>query len=1801
MKKVTLFLFIFGCFLSLSAQHVFNPIAGPINVPSGTPPTVTVNDSGNSSSAPASSTGTYNAFSISVDWVNGFDAWSSEADLTITTSAGSVTIDPPSTGALTGGGNTTLTFDGEFSGFYDPTTDGLLELTLNQSFGGSNADWSNIVVTIFETPTCPEPSNLNVTGITPDSADVDWNAGNAENTWLLEWNGGADFTPGNGEEEGAATINGTPSGTLSGLTPSTQYFLYYLAECGPGDNSLWVGPITFTTLNVPPPAPVGVTCSSGDASFVYTAEFDAFDGWTGDLTTTDQSGFWEIPGASGSLDTGPDAAFSGANYMNYEASGGATATASAVSPAIDLSSAVDGAELSFYMHAFGEDMGTLNVGIGISATGPFTPEFTWVGELQTSNAADWVPVGINLDAYLGQTIYVEFSHTGTGDFNGDMSIDLMRVETCGSFCIAPSSIVADNLTANSADISWAANNGETSWEYVVQPAGTGEPTSGNSVSTTSVTETGLMPSTDYEIYVLAICASGNSLWAGPINFTTPIQTDFVLDCASGGPVTQDYCYENGGATNPVIFTFSSNDGTSLNLTFNSGNVENTWDELVVLDSDGTPFPGFAPADNNYGNAGDISGISLQSTGDTISFYINSDGSVSCGSGSTALAGGINYTVNCATCTNPVADYAVVSDCINGPQFLVDVDLTDLGSASSVIISDNLDPANDQTVSATGVYTFGPYPNNTDVVISVANATDSNCIVSSPSLTQDICTETFLDCANGGPVTLDYCYDNGGAANPEILTFTSLDGTPLNLTFNSGFVENNWDELVVLDSDDTPFPGFAPTDDNYGNNGNIGGLTFQSSGDTISFYINSDGSVSCASSGAPLSDGINYTVACATCINPQATYAVIDDCANGDQFLIDVNVDDLGDATSLTISNNINGDTIDNITATGTYQVGPFPFLVDVIITISNDQDGNCVINSQPIQLLACPPVNDNPCSAAIAVVNADESCTTSTPGTILAATPSGVPPGSCAGDPDDDVWFEFVALGEQQIIQIENIAGGTFNLDHALYEGTCDNLTEIYCSPDDFSLTPGLTIGNTYYVRVFSAGSVDETSTFDLCISTLGEPTFCLDALPICADPNIDYPSVVGDQVAPPYLDYDCLGSQPDPQWNTILFDDPGDYQFSLDQVSDTGTPLDIDFIVWGPFVDQQTGCVELITPNIVDCSFSPTASETINLNNVPANSTYVILITNFSQQPGTYTFTQDSGPVDGTNCDVVCDVVLEIEGAPIDDDEPDLGTPDEILNYCGFDSVTLEATTFYDVDQYVWYQDGFVIPGATDPTYVASESGTYQVQVLGGICDQSEVYFSALAELNFYDDPGNVDSFAEEVCDGPEADGVEDFDLDAISASLGFGPEFTISYYTNLSDANQAINPVGSPYNTSGETLIIRVEDSDAANDGFLGCREISEVELVVLATPALGVPIDLETCSANTTAEFMLTDNDTVILNGANPTEVTLTYHNTLADADTGTGALTSPYTGSNGEVIYVRLENNTTGCYNTTSFSLIINAPSHTALSQDIEECDDNDGTLDDIADFDLDAHTVIVLDGQDPSNYNVTYHSSQEDAENNVDALPGLYSSGSTTIYVRVEDVLLPNCYVVNFFNLVVLDEVTATINTDVFYFDTETNEFLLCPEADSGVVLTILPNDFTASEVTIEWLIDNATIPGETDLSIEVFEEGDYSAIITLNTTGCSFTLTAPTVVEFENCVIPQGISPGVSIGQNDTFDLRYFNVKTLQIFNRNGTLVYSKDNYRDEWVGQTDDGEELPVGTYFYTMIYEGGTKTRTGWIYINR
>lgn len=130
------------------------------------------------------------------------------------------------------------------------------------------------------------------------------------------------------------------------------------------------------------------------------------------------------------------------------------------------------------------------------------------------------------------------------------------------------------------------------------------------------------------------------------------------------------------------------------------------------------------------------------------------------------------------------------------------------------------------------------------------------------------------------------------------------------------------------------------------------------------------------------------------------------------------------------------------------------------------------------------PANDECAGAVSLTVNADLLCTTKTAGTLVSATNSGIV--SDTGTADDDVWYSFVATSTTHKISLLNAQGDQTDLVHEVMEGTCAGLTILNSSDNDLSTASGLTIGSTYYVRVFSYGSNSpESTTFDICIGTL--------------------------------------------------------------------------------------------------------------------------------------------------------------------------------------------------------------------------------------------------------------------------------------------------------------------------------------------------------------------------------------------------------------------------------------------------------------------------------------------------------------------------------------------------------------------------------------------------------------------------------------------------------------------------------------------------------------------------------------------
>lgn len=120
--------------------------------------------------------------------------------------------------------------------------------------------------------------------------------------------------------------------------------------------------------------------------------------------------------------------------------------------------------------------------------------------------------------------------------------------------------------------------------------------------------------------------------------------------------------------------------------------------------------------------------------------------------------------------------------------------------------------------------------------------------------------------------------------------------------------------------------------------------------------------------------------------------------------------------------------------------------------------------------------------------------------------------------------------------------------------------------------------------------------------------------------------------------------------------------------------------------------------------------------------------------------------------------------------------------------------------------------------------------------------------------------------------------------------------------------------------------------------------------------------------------------------------------------------------------------------------------------------------------------------------------------------------------------------------------------------------------------------------------------GETTPEIEIDGTGIYSVTVSLDDCSKDFSISIDAIP----CRIPKGISPNGDF-INDEFDLSgYGTVNTVEVFNRYGKIVYSQSNYTNQWKGQSNNGKELPTGTYYYKVVFQNG-ETKTGWVYLNR
>uniref|UniRef100_UPI00262431E8 T9SS type B sorting domain-containing protein n=3 Tax=uncultured Psychroserpens sp. TaxID=255436 RepID=UPI00262431E8 len=333
-----------------------------------------------------------------------------------------------------------------------------------------------------------------------------------------------------------------------------------------------------------------------------------------------------------------------------------------------------------------------------------------------------------------------------------------------------------------------------------------------------------------------------------------------------------------------------------------------------------------------------------------------------------------------------------------------------------------------------------------------------------------------------------------------------------------------------------------------------------------------------------------------------------------------------------------------------------------------------------------------------------------------------------------------------------------------------------------------------------------------------------------------------------------------------------------------------------------------------------------------------------------------------------------------------------------------------------------------------------------------------------------------------------------------------TPTYHESEEDAEDGINAIVDPtmYTNTSTPQVIYVR---VTND-ITGCFTIVNFTLIVNPLPDVVAVTDFIACELNNDGiyDFDLTTKDAEVLNGQDPTLFTVTYHATQQDADDLMNALVSPYTNvTNPQQIFVAITNNDTGCsISTPSFNVEVQEAAEANSDMEVivyeicdDEMDDDNDPTNNSAQFDLSTQNDLILDGQDPANYIVSYYASEADAELGVNPLPFLYENlvNPQVIWARVDNDTPDGagmdtsiCYAVA--------ELTLQVNPQpVFDLD---DSYILCVDTNGSEVINapVLDTGLSTASYSFVWFFNGVEIVGATESSYMPNEGGTYSVTVT---------------------------------------------------------------------------------------------------------
>ncbi len=420
-----------------------------------------------------------------------------------------------SLGQTNGTGTLTSSINVPLNALYGPTR---MRVSMRYSQAPTGCDQTtygeaeDYTIQVMSLTSCLPPSGFIEQNITQSSADIIWTESGTATAWELEW--GIDgFSPGNGT---LVSITNNPTYQLTGLNPNTEYDYYVRAICSIGDESNWVGPVSFMTL----------------CGIISTFPFqESFDGtifapacWTNIQTTGSSSpGTWDRQTNGSSPSCTPHSGSGMARYNSYSYYSGTQGIL--ITPTLEFTH--DQFEVSFWMYrdnGYPSNADLVNVYvnnsnnlIGATLMGTINRSTTLSPQESTNG---WYQYTFNLPTGTSGLSYILFE--GSSAYGNNMFIDDLVVTELAQPCSDPVALTANTTSATEAVLSWTETGIANTWDVEVGISGftpTGTPTV--QVTENPYSISGLTPNSTYDFYVRAVCSPGDeSNWSGPVTFET---------------------------------------------------------------------------------------------------------------------------------------------------------------------------------------------------------------------------------------------------------------------------------------------------------------------------------------------------------------------------------------------------------------------------------------------------------------------------------------------------------------------------------------------------------------------------------------------------------------------------------------------------------------------------------------------------------------------------------------------------------------------------------------------------------------------------------------------------------------------------------------------------------------------------------------------------------------------------------------------------------------------------------------------------------------------------------------------------------------------------------------------------------------------------------------------------------------------------------------------------------------------------------------------------------------------------------